>query len=437
METDLPCRHAQSILNAISEGVATVDTAGRISSLNRAAEVITGYNRWEAQGRPVSELFAGEHWTGKPVESERTSLLRRDGQRRTVLISVSDLRDEDRNVVGSVVSLRDLEEIEQLRKELSGRYTFHDIIGKSPAMQDLFSLLPKIAESSSSVVIHGETGTGKELVARAIHDLSPRRSHPFVAINCGALPDSLLESELFGHKAGAFTDARKDKPGRFQIAHGGTIFLDEIADISPAIQVRLLRVLQEREVEPLGSTRAVPVDVRVVAAANRRLDTLVERGTFRDDLYYRIRVIEVELPPLRRRREDIPLLVTGLIDRFNHVQGKAVSGISAEAMARLMVYSYPGNVRELENIVEQAFVLRSSGMIEVGDLPGEFQDHDRTVAGGNTLEALERTAIEEALRRAAGHRGRAAAELGIDPSTLYRKMRSLGIDPPVVDGRHH
>jgi transcriptional regulator with PAS, ATPase and Fis domain len=302
-------------------------------------------------------------------------------------------------------------------------------------MQKVFSLIPRVAESTSTVVIEGETGTGKELVARAIHNMSPRRDEPFVAINCGALPDSLLESELFGHKAGAFTDARKDKPGRFELANGGTIFLDEISDVSPAMQVRLLRVLQEGEVEPLGGVEAVPVDVRVIAATNRPLETLVKQGRFRDDLYYRIRVIHIVLPPLRQRREDIPLLVDGLIAKFNHLQGKQITGVSTHAMNRLMLYHYPGNVRELENIIEQAFVLRPEGEIQEADLPPELQGPDASAGVGGTLESLERSAIEAALQRNGGHRNRAAKELGIDPSTLYRKMKALGIRPPTADGR--
>lgn len=446
MTPDLSCEHAQSILNSISEGVFTVDLDYRISSFNRAAEMITGFNRWEARGQKCWEVLNTEVCRGRcpfrralksagPVTDVRTTLTTRNGESVSILISTTLLRDDQGEVVGAVESFRDVEEMEQLRKELSRRYSFQDIIGKSPPMQKLFALLPRVAESSSSVVIEGETGTGKEMVARAIHNLSPRRDHPFIPINCGALPDTLLESELFGHKAGAFTDARKDKPGRFQLADGGTIFLDEIADISPAMQVRLLRVLQEGEVEPLGAVKAVPVDVRVIVATNRPLETLVKQGKFRDDLYYRIRVIHITLPPLRQRKEDIPLLIKGLIVKYNQLQRKSITGVSKDALAHLMLHHYPGNVRELENIIEQAFVLRSSGEIQLEDLPPELREEPNQSARGSSLESLERSAIEEALRRASGHRKRAARELGIDPSTLYRKMRALGIEPPAGDGR--
>ncbi|MFP4567050.1 MAG: sigma-54 interaction domain-containing protein [Spirochaetaceae bacterium] len=448
MEQNPPCRHTDAVLNSISEGVLTVDLDLNIRSFNKAAEVITGENRWEAIGKHCCDVLRAETCrtrcplrhamkTGEAVSGVQTTIAAGAAAERgtAVQISASPLREEDGRIGGGVLTFRNVDAVERLRRELDGRYTLEDIIGKSAPMQRLFSLIPRIAESSSTVVIEGETGTGKELVARAIHNLSPRRAAPFIAINCGALPDSLLESELFGHKAGAFTDARKDKPGRFQLAAGGTIFLDEISDVSPAMQVRLLRVLQEGEVEPLGSVKPVPVDVRVIAATNRPLETLVKQGRFRDDLYYRIRVIHLVLPPLRQRKEDIPLLIDGIIAKFNQLQGKQVAGVSTEALNHLMLYHYPGNVRELENIIEQAFVLRPEGRIEVQDLPREFQDQLGTPAVGGTLESLERCAIEAALRRNGGHRSKAAKELGIDPSTLYRKMKTLGIRPPAADGR--
>lgn len=446
MEQNPPCRHVDTVLNSISEGVFTVDLDWQITSFNKAAEVITGHNRWEAIGKKCWEVFesdiCGSHCplektlrTGRPVSDVQTTVKGASGNDIVVQIATSPLHDEEGSLVGGLETFRDVGALEQLRRELQARYSFEDLIGKSAAMQRLFELIPRVADSSSSVVIEGETGTGKELVARAIHNLSPRRDAPFVAVNCGALPDTLLESELFGHKAGAFTDARQDKPGRFQLADGGTIFLDEIADVSQAMQVRLLRVLQEGQVEPLGAVQPVPVDVRVISATNRPLSTLVKQGRFRDDLYYRIRVVHLVLPPLRRRREDIPLLVEGIISRLNELQGTQITGVTRAAMNRLMLYHFPGNVRELENIIEQAFVIRKEGEIDVGDLPPELQDQGGAGPHGGTLEDLERSAIEAALRRTGGHRKQAARELGIDPSTLYRKMRALGIPPPAADGR--
>jgi len=259
-----------------------------------------------------------------------------------------------------------------------------------------------------------------------------------VAVNCAALPDTLLESELFGHKAGAFTDAKRDKPGRFALAQGGTIFLDEIGDISLAMQVRLLRVLQERVIEPLGGVKPIPVDVRVIAATNKDLANLMRSNKFRDDLYYRIRVVHLELPRLEQRREDIPLLVDHLIAKFNRLQGKQIAGVSDQVLARLMEHDYPGNVRELENIIEQAFVLCRGGMIELSHLPPELRP--TTGRGAPTgqpmsLEAMEKLFITETLQRRNGNRKRAAEDLGINVSTLYRKIKTLGIDTPNVDGR--
>jgi transcriptional regulator with PAS, ATPase and Fis domain len=305
-------------------------------------------------------------------------------------------------------------------------------------MMRLFELLPQIAASRSSVLIEGPSGTGKELFARAIHNLSPRRKKPFIAVNCAALPDTLLESELFGYKAGAFTDARRDKAGRFALADGGTIFLDEIGDVSAALQVRLLRVLQERVVEPLGSVKTIPVDVHVVAATNKDLAKLVRTGKFRDDLYYRIRVVHMQLPSLKQRREDTPLLIDHIVAKFNRLQNKDIAGMSLEAMARLMEHDFPGNVRELENIIEQAFVLCRGGIIELHHLPPEL----RPAAAGPSeaisplsLQAMEALMITEVLRRHQGNRRKAAADLGIDASTLYRKIKSLRIDVPETDGR--
>jgi len=313
------------------------------------------------------------------------------------------------------------------------------IVGKSPAMQNIFELLPQIAESSSTVLIEGSSGTGKELFARAIHNISPRKHKPFIAVNCAALPDTLLESELFGHKAGAFTDAKRDKPGRFALADGGTIFLDEISDITPAMQVRLLRVLQEHAIEPLGSVKPVKVDIRVVAATNKDLTKLVRKSKFREDLYYRINVIHLKLPPLRQRREDIPLLVNHLVTKFNSLQGKDIVGVSDEVMKQLMLYPYPGNVRELENIIEQAFVLCRGRMIELPHLPPGLRAETTADPGKSesmTLRAMEKYLIREALRKHNGNRRQVSSDLGIDVSTLYRKIKSLGIEPPEIDGRN-
>jgi transcriptional regulator with PAS, ATPase and Fis domain len=304
-------------------------------------------------------------------------------------------------------------------------------------MRQLFELLPQIAESDSAVLLEGASGTGKELFARAIHQLSRRHAKKFIALNCGALPDNLLESELFGYKAGAFTDARRDKPGRFALAEGGTIFLDELGDISAAMQARLLRVLQERVYEPLGGVEPIRTDVRVVAATNKHLRQLVEQGRFREDLFYRVHVMRLELPSLRDRREDIPLLIDHFIAQFNRLKGKDVSGVSDEVLARLMEHDFPGNVRELENLIEHAFVLCRGGVIELNHLPphlrGNASEEPLRLGQARSLEAMERCLIADALRRHGGNRQQAARELGINPSTLFRKLkaRQLAERPPV------
>ena len=452
-ETDGPRTSAETyeiILDSVADGVFTVDLEWRITSFNRAAERITGVTREEAIGRRCCDVFRASicesecalkrtRESGRPVVNKAVYIYTADGQRVPISVSAATLIDAAGHVIGGVETFRDLSQVEELRKELEGRYTFADIVGRSAAMQRLFELLPQVAESNSTVLIDGDSGTGKELVARAIHDLSPRRKKRFVAINCGALPDTLLESELFGYKAGAFTDAKRDKPGRLAVAERGTLFLDEIGDISPAMQTRLLRVLQERTYEPLGSVAPVSADVRVVAATHRDLDELVREGKFRDDLYYRINVVRLRLPPLRERREDIPLLIERFVAKFNHVQGKDIVGVSEGTLSVLMAHDYPGNVRELENIIEHAFVLCRGSLIEPQHLPPALQEKvsglprsaragSRKGKSGLTLRELESIHIADALRRHNGNRTAAARELGINASTLFRKLKSLGLD---------
>jgi len=445
-----PSQPESVILESINEGVFTVDLNWRITSFNQAAERITGITQRDALGRPCCEVFRASICenacalrrtlsSGKPIVNTTAHIVNHTGQRIPIRISTALLRGRDGAVIGGVETFQDLSQIEQLQKELESRYTFEDIVGRSPAMMNLFQILPQIADSDSTVLIEGASGTGKELFARAIHNLSRRKKKRFVAINCAALPDTLLESELFGHKAGAFTDARRDKPGRFALADGGTIFLDEIGDISPAMQVRLLRVLQERCIEPLGSLESVKVNVRVLAATNKDLAKLVRTDKFREDLFYRIRVVSLKLPHLRQRREDIPLLIDRLVAKFNRLQGKDIAGVSNDVLARLMEHDYPGNVRELENIIEQAFVLCRGGLIELQHLPPELRPVETQRAEGysgpTTLASMERLLVAEALRRHRGNRKRAAQDLGIDTSTLYRKLKSLEIEIPETDGR--
>ncbi len=432
------------ILDSITDGVFTVDRQWFITSFNRAAEHITGIPRDEAIGRPCSYVFrasicegscALRHTleTGEPVANLPIYILRADGSKIPVSISTALLKDASGKVIGGVETFRDLRVVEELRRELTEKYSFADIISRNHRMRELFDILPVVAESQSTVLIEGESGTGKELVCRAIHTLSPRKDGPFVAINCGALPDTLLESELFGYKAGAFTDARKDKPGRFALADGGTILLDEIGDVSPALQVRLLRLLQEKVYEPLGSNESVHADARILAATNRNLDELVDTGAFRRDLFYRINVVRMTIPPLRERKDDIPLLAEHFIEHFNHLQNREISGISGAAMAALIHHDYPGNVRELENALEHAYVLCRGEQILPQHLPPTFQhtpEKQLSSQGMYTLRELEALHITEALRRHNWNKTAAAHDLGIGRSSLYRKIQEHSIHIP-------
>jgi len=431
-----------SILESISDGVFTIDEDWRITSFNRAAEEITGIPRGEAVGRFCSDVFRSSMCetdcalrrtlkSGKPVIGKSCYIVDAQGRRIPISVSTAVLKDAHGRVVGGAETFRDLTELEELRQELQGRGHVGNLVSMSPVMQKVFEVIPAVAASPSTVLILGETGTGKELVARTIHALSPRRDGPFTAVNCGALPDTLLESELFGYKAGAFTGAARDKPGRFALAKGGTLFLDEIGEVSPALQVRLLRVLQDRIYEPLGSVRSETADVRVIVATNRDLPGLVRQGSFREDLYYRINVVRLELPPLRRRKEDVPLLAEQFITHFNRVQKKTVQGLTADALSLLMAHDWPGNIRELENAVERAFILCSRGSIGVEHLPEEltmrYRDRNRPPSMRSAREVLEAQAIRKALERNAGSRIAAARDLGIHKSTLFRKMKRLGI----------
>jgi len=436
-------RFQATVLDSVADGVFTVDDGWRITSFNRAAERITGVPRQEALGRHCYEVLQANICqsacalkrtleSGRQIIDQPIDIIDSSGRRIPISISTAVLRDRKGRVVGGAETFRDLSAIEELKKEITRRYTFMDIISKNHHIQEIFTILPDVAESDSTVLIQGPSGSGKELFARAIHDLSGRREKPYVVVGCGALPDTLLESELFGYVRGAFTDAKGDKPGRFALAQGGSIFLDEIGDISPAMQVKLLRVLQEREYEPLGATRSVTADVRVITATNRDLEKMVEEGSFRQDLYYRLNVVRIQLPSLSRRREDIPLLVEHFIRSFNLKKGKHITGVTGEVMDLLMGYPFPGNVRELENIVEHAFVLCHSTQIGLEHLPRELtggirgrgKDDD---SAADPLGRAEARAIREMLRRMDGHRRRTAQALGIHPTTLWRKMKRLGI----------
>lgn len=440
----------ETILESISDGVFTVDLDWRVTSFNRAAEEITGVSKTEAIGSLCSDVLRSSMCgsdcalrqtieTGKPVIGKSCYIIKADGSRVPISVSTAVLKDGEGGFTGGAETFRDLSEVEALRQELQGKFRLGNISSRSPVMQRVLEAIPAIAASPSTVLILGETGTGKELVARMLHDLSPRRRGPFVAVNCGALPDSLLESELFGYKAGAFTGAVKDKPGRFALALNGTIFLDEIAELSTALQVKLLRVLQERTYEPLGATRSEVANARVIVATNKDLSEEMRKGSFREDLYYRVNVLRVELPPLRKRREDIPLLVTQFIDRFNRLQKKSIQGVSGEALSLLMAHEWPGNIRELENVIERSSIMCQDSIIGIGALPDELTARVSTSCATSDIKSahdlLDARAILSALERNDFSRQAAANDLGIHKTTFFRRIRKLGIRLPERDGR--
>ncbi len=436
-----PSPFLKIILDSITEGVFTINKDRGITSFNQAAETITGFPREEAIGKKCFEIFQAEICqdscalartlkTGKNVVDLPVNILNARGEIIPISVTTAVLKDSQGRMMGGVETFRDLSAIEALRKEITQKYTVNDIISKSDTLQKIFDNLPDIAQSDSAVLIQGPSGSGKELLAKAIHHLSPRKEKPFVAINCSALPETLLESELYGYVRGAFTDAKKDKPGKFAQADSGTLFLDEIGDLPLIVQAKLLRVLQEKTYEPLGSNVSRPVKARLISATNKNLKGLIKDGSFRDDLYYRLKVVQIDLPPLKERREDIPLLIEHFLNKFNLRTGKKISQISPKVLQVLMHYEYPGNIRELENIIEHAFVLCHRSTIQLSHLPPEYQRG--TQESGNPhlsfekkLKDQEQELIQKALEKYQGNRTLAAKELGLHPTTLWRKLKRV------------
>lgn len=420
----------QIILDNITDGMYALDLNWHVTCFNRAAEKITGTPINEAVGQPCFEVFRSNVCerncvlretmdTGSPILNRPIYILRADKKRIPVSVTTTLLRDCDKKIIGGVVTFRDLSDISKLRRTLLKQHSYEDIVSKSAEMHKIFSILPQISQSRSTVLIEGASGTGKELVARAIHNDGPHKKGPFVAVNCGALPDTLVESELFGYRAGAFTDAKTDKPGRFEQARDGTLLLDEIGDISSAMQVRLLRVLENKTYEPLGSNEPISTNARIIAATHSNLEELVRNGAFREDLYYRINVVKLSLPSLADH----------FIEHFNHLTGKNIVGMSQRAMATLMLHEWPGNIRELENAIEHAFVLCREEIIHVAYLPDHILPSTalKPILPGLTLKEIERRAIRQALERNQGKKIVTAKELGIDKNTLRRKVLRLGI----------
>lgn len=435
----------QAILDSLSEGIVTLDDEGTVIGVNSAACDILEISKEEAVQAGCPSLLGDDLCA--PGSELRTSIRHRHpireyeveittlaGKRKTIALRTEVLRDGNDRARGGVIIFRDISEIATLRRHLGERYQLYNIVGKSKQMQDMFNLLEEVADSDATVLIEGESGTGKELVARACHYLSARGAGPFVAVNCSALAESLLESELFGHVRGAFTGAIRDKMGRFEAANGGSIFLDEMGEVPPAIQVKLLRVLQERVIERVGEDKATPVDIRVIAATNHPLNDLVASGRFREDLYYRLRVVPIRLPPLRERRDDIAVLAQHFIDRFREKTKRPIEGLDEGALALMLDYRWPGNVRELENAVEYAFVKARRGLIQAIHLPPELIQMSASVTplpesaspriprrttrrADLTPEMLRRT-----LERTGWNVARTARQLNTTRNTIYQRV---------------
>ena len=439
-----------SIIRGLALPFFVVDNDNKIIFFNEPLEKLTGYSEQEVLGKPCHEILRSDICkencplketmaTGRDAVNLEMTIQRKNDLPIPVRITTSVIKDKEGKVIGGMESFRDISFLKALRKEIREKYTYHNIVSRNKKILETLDDLTDIAASGATVLIQGESGTGKELFANALHELSPRKDKPFIKVNCGALPETLLESELFGYKRGAFTDAKKDKPGRFQLAEGGTIFLDEIGEISKNIQVKLLRVLEKKEYEPLGSVQTEKANVRIIAASNRNLRVLVQSGDFREDLYYRLNVITLNISPLRERKEDIPLLVEHFMDSFNQtVEGK-INGISTPAMKLLLNHGYPGNVRELENIIEHAFILCRENYIAPKHLPDYLTDRfPRQTVKGKKLEELvdsfEKELIEETLKQYGGNIERVAEELGVHRSTLWRKMKKNNIKHSGFEG---
>lgn len=435
------------ILNSITDGVITIGTDMRIEYLNKAAIELLGYSEEEVIGQNCSRLMRSDICTtscilkrtmdtGEPISNFEAIIKDKSGRPISVSINTALLRDKDGRIIGGVEIFRDLSKIKELTEKLDGKYSFQNIIGKNHRMQEIYDLLHPVAQSKSTVLIEGESGTGKELIAMAIHQNSPRRLGPFIKVNCAALAEGILESELFGHVKGAFTGAISDKKGRFELAHKGTIFLDEIGEMSMHTQVKLLRVLQEEEFERVGGTESIKVDVRVIAATNKDLAKAMEKGEFRNDLYYRLRVVPIYLPPLRERKDDIPHLIKHFVGKLNNEMGKEINNVSPRVMDFLMDYDYKGNIRELENILEHAFVRCQGNTILAEHLPkdlfgaAEKLPENIIADSDNPLMAIERELVLKMLNQYKWKQGEVAKKLHISRATLWRKMKQHKIEAP-------
>ena len=432
------------ILDNLDIGVLTVDRGNHISFFNTMAEKITGFARTDLLGKSCAKVFGPRFWKDFHNAPDRianenghfrveTDLTTREGQRIPVRANYVPLKNEEGGVVGGLTTISDLSLQYHYKSAIRGQYTFYDMVGRHPEMQKIFEIIPVIASSDATVLIEGPTGTGKDLLAKIIHNASSRAKRKLIKVNCASLPDNLLESEMFGYVKGAFTGAERDKPGRFQLADGGSIFLDEIGDLPLPLQAKLLRVIEDREFYALGSRQTTQVDVRIISATNQNLKELVEEKKFREDLYYRLNVMRLELPALKDRKSDLPLLIEHILKRICTTKGAVINRIDEGAMEVLLNYDYPGNVRELENILEHALIICRGDTIEKNHFPlwllkndGLEPSEDGT--GSTTRRAWDdKERIIDALRRCRWNRSQTARMLNMDRTTLWRNMKKCGI----------
>ncbi len=438
-------RRLKIILDNLDIGVLTVDRGGHITFFNNRAETITGFNRGDALGKSCSMIFGktASHdllllnetiANGRARSTSEGEIKTREGQAIPMRANYMALKNEDGRIVGGLATIADLSLKYQFNSEIKGRYTFYDMVGKDPAIQKIFEIVPVVASSDATILIEGPTGTGKDVLAKVIHNASQRSKKSLVKVNCAALPDNLLESEMFGYVKGAFTGAEKDKPGRFQEADGGTIFLDEIGDLPLSLQAKLLRVLEDKEFYPLGSRKTTKVDVRIISASNQNLEQLVRAKRFREDLFYRLNVMRLDLPSLKQRRGDVPLLISHILKRLCATRDTKVEKFSNDAMEVLLNYDYPGNVRELENIIEHALIVCQDKIIERNHLPLSLQDGISTPLPeeekrpfDREIEFSEKTLILDTLRKYNWNKGKTASALEINRTTLWRKMKKYNI----------
>jgi PAS domain S-box-containing protein len=435
----------EAIFNSNIEGTFTIDDEWNITSFNNSATKITGYKKDEAIGKKCWDIFNsnlcrnGCHMEqtmhkGKSTIGNELEIIHKKGNKVPIRINSAILLNNKNEKIGAVETFIDISEIRNLSAHLDKRYCYENIIGKNKEIKKIISVLENVAQTDSSVLLTGESGTGKELAARAIHLKSPRRTGPFIAVNCSAFVESLIESELFGHEKGAFTGAIKTKTGRFELAKGGTLFLDEIGDLSLAVQTKLLRVLETREFERVGGTKSIKMEARIIAATNKNLSEEIQSGRFREDLFYRINIINIHLPPLRERKDDLPLLVSYFIDHFNEKFGKSVRQFSSSAYELITEYEWPGNIRELENVIEHCFILCNSNIIQTEHLPKSLRESKIKSPGKGSIHIkknimeTEKEIILSALEKNKWNKRQTARELKINPSTLWRKMKKLGIN---------